>query len=304
MFGNVIMRPGIHLFHKPVGPTSFSVVRGCMEHVAKLPSGRALRMCHGGTLDPFASGLLLILVEPATRLFEHLHAIPKVYDAVVRWGIETDNGDPLGKAIFKGDPTALTAPSLDQALAAMVGWREQVPPLTSNRRVGGERAYARVHRGEDVVLPPSRVYLHSAQWLGHELPARSHLRLTARGGYYVRSLARDLGRALGCGAHLEQLRRLAIGPWNDPGAGKTACVRGVDLLPWAPTRELGDQELGDLRQGKAIARGTIAPGTWALPKGFPDPQSPVCGFRQGRLVFLLKEDGAQLSPLASLPGLP
>src|SRR6266853_1881288 len=98
------MTPGIHLVHKPVGPTSFSIVR-------QLKSAQTdkLKICHGGTFDPFASGLLLILVEPATRLFDYLHAIPKVYEATVRWGIETDNGDPNGRIVSTGDPSRLSS---------------------------------------------------------------------------------------------------------------------------------------------------------------------------------------------------
>ena len=80
------MNPGIHLFHKPAGPTSFSLVQGCSKAAARVPGRRSPRICHGGTLDPFASGLLLILVEPATRLFDYLHAVPKVYQATVAWG--------------------------------------------------------------------------------------------------------------------------------------------------------------------------------------------------------------------------
>src|SRR3712207_6785029 len=97
------MTPGVHLGHKPAGPTSFSVMQAFVETARAAQSQRRLRrVCHGGTLDPFASGLLLILVEPATRLFGYLHAVPKVYEATVRWGIETDNGDPLGRTTFAG----------------------------------------------------------------------------------------------------------------------------------------------------------------------------------------------------------
>src|SRR5271170_3073395 len=103
------MSPGIHLVHKPEGPTSFSLVQARLG-ATEAPEGRRRpRVCHGGTLDPFASGLLLILAEPATRLFDYLHPVPKVYDATVRWGIETDNGDPGGKVTFTGDSSGLNA---------------------------------------------------------------------------------------------------------------------------------------------------------------------------------------------------
>src|SRR5450432_2192834 len=178
------MTPGIYLVHKPVGPTSFSLVQKFKSAQEKLP-----RVCHGGTLDPFACGLLLILVEPATILFGYLHAIPKTYDATVRWGVETDTGDPLGREIFTGDSSALSPVLLDDALKKFIGWHEQIPHATSAKRIDGERAYLKAHRGENVVMPSSKVYLHDAQWLSHDLPRESRLRIIVRGGYYVRALA-------------------------------------------------------------------------------------------------------------------
>lgn len=295
------MTPGVHLFHKPEGPTSFSLVQACLA-AAHARGGRPLKICHGGTLDPFAKGLLLMLVEPATKLFDYLHAVPKVYEATVRWGVETDNGDGLGREVFRGDTSTLSRKRLDEALITFVGWHEQVPPATSNKRVDGERAYAKVHRGEEVVLPPSRVYLHEAQWLSHDLPRESRLRLVVRGGYYVRALARDLGRLLGCGAHLTHLHRTAIGPWSDPGPDKTIELHGRDILPWATTRILSDQDVGDLRQGHTIVTGELLSPDWPMPAGFPDPESPVRGFHQERFCFLLTPEGGRLKLLTALRG--
>src|SRR5688500_4896279 len=127
------MSPGIHLVHKPVGPTSFSV----LESLRSKADGK---VCHGGALDPFASGLLLVLVEPATKLFDYLHDAPKVYEATIRWGVETDNGDPTGRPVVQGESTAPNTPErLEGVLRVFLGWHEQVPPATSNKRVGGER---------------------------------------------------------------------------------------------------------------------------------------------------------------------
>jgi len=296
------MNPGLHLLHKPVGVTSFSVVQGCIEAVRAAQPNRRPRVCHGGTLDPFAHGLLIILVGSATKLFDHLHGVPKAYEATVRWGVETDNGDPLGKPTFTGDASTLTPQQLDEALEMFVGWHDQTPPATSAKRVGGERAYEKAHRGEEVVLPPSRVYLHEAQWLGHDLPRQSRLRIVARGGYYVRALARDLGRRLGCGAHLLTLHRSEIGPYRDPGPDLRTELHGRDLLPWSGIRLLTDQEVGDLRQGRHVPTGTLAPPDWPLPAGFPDPQAPLRGFHLGRLAFLLRQDGGRLRPEATFPG--
>src|SRR5207253_8768711 len=130
--------PGIHLLHKKPGETSFSLVRAFAESTGGAGfagDGRSaqrgaygrLRACHGGALDPFAEGLLLILAGPATRLFELLHPVPKTYEAGIAWGAETDNGDPLGQVVATGDASSLTPPKLDSALIGHLGWREQVP---------------------------------------------------------------------------------------------------------------------------------------------------------------------------------
>ena len=296
------MSPGIHLAHKPVGPTSFSFLRSCIESATTASNTRRPKICHGGTLDPFASGLLLILVEPATRLFDYLHAVPKTYEATLRWGTETDNGDPLGRPISTGDPSGLSPARLDEALATFIGWHDQIPPATSAQRIDGERAYEKVRRGEAVIMPPANVYLHEAHWLDHDLPRSSTLRLTARGGYYVRALARDLGRLLGCGAHLSVLHRTGIGPWSDPGPDRRIELHGRDILPWASVRNLTDQEVGELRQRHSISESTVLPPDWTLPGGFPDPRAPVRGFHRHRLVYLLKNQAGLLKPLTALPG--
>jgi tRNA pseudouridine55 synthase len=288
------MQPGIHLLHKPVGPSSFAIVQGVRPATVSTGGSRP-RMCHGGTLDPFASGLLLLLVGPATRLFDYLHAAPKAYDATIRWGMETDNGDPLGAPTFQGDATHLSPAMLETLMQTFVGWHEQVPPATSAKRIDGERAYLRVQRGEEVQMPASRVYLHEATWLEHDLPRQSTLRLVARGGYYVRALTRDIGRILGCGAHVGSLHRRAIGPWSDPGVGRQVHLQGRELLPWLASRALSDQEVGRLRQRGDIPPGTIAPPDWQLPEGFAEPLPLVRGLHRDKLIYLLATNQATLT---------
>jgi tRNA pseudouridine55 synthase len=297
------MTSGIHLVHKPVGPTSFSIVQGYLDRMPQRPGRRALRVCHGGTLDPFASGLMLILIEPATKLFDHVQGVPKVYRASVRWGIETDNDDPTGKVVATGDASNVTAAQLDAALETFKGWRDQIPPATSNKRVGGERAYVRAHRGEVVALSPSRVYLHQARWISHNLPHESTFELTVRGGYYVRALARDLGRKLGCSAHLSQLTRTAIGPWTDPGPERAVELHGREILPWCRTRLLDDQEVGQLRKGNSIPIGALEPADWSMPAEFVTPATPIRGFHQDRFRFLLREHEHALHPISAFKDL-
>ena len=296
-----MIEAGIHLVHKTVGQSSFDVIRGFKRRAFEAGQ-KKLALGHGGTLDPFADGLLLVLAGQATRLMELLHPLPKTYVAEVAWGVETDTCDlqglPLGDTVVPDFSPA----ALDAALAPFLGWTDQVPPATSAKKIDGEAAYKKAHRGEVVLMKPSRVFLLSARWLGHDLPRRSTLELTCRGGFYVRSLARDLGRVLGCGAHLSALRRTAIGPWADPGEGQEGLLTGADLLPWCPSRRLTDEEAEHLSHGRAIPVGESVPAVWSLPSGFPDPGAPLRALHGERLVALLKpaEDG--LRTFANLRG--
>ena len=350
--------PGIYLIDKPPGPGSTSLVRAFAEEIrAAGVRPDKLPLCHGGALDPFAEGLLLLLAGPATRLMDCLHAIPKTYEATIEWGTETDSGDGFGQPVpvpaanlstltfglnpLVLNPLVLPPAALEAALREQLGWQDQVPPTHSNKRVGGERAYQKAHRGEEVTLPPSRVYLHEARWLDHRssalpqfplaqsplaqsplpqsslpqsslaqssLPAaglrsaaapRSRLQLTCRGGYYVRSLARDLGRALGCGAHLSALRRTAIGPWLCPAAGERTLVAGDRIMPWCPARQLSEREARLVESRQPISRGTLLPPDWPLPPRFPGAEGSLPGVRalfEGRLLALLTEAGDALLP--------
>ena len=295
------MKSGIHLTHKRVGESSFDVVRG-FKRLATEEGLKKFALGHGGTLDPFAEGLLLVLAGQATRLMELMHPLPKTYRAEVAWGVETDTCDHLGVTVSEGDASCLSAALLDASLKPFLGWQEQVPPATCAKKIGGEAAYKKAHRGEVVELEPSRVYLHSARWISHDLPRASILEITCRGGYYVRSLARDLGRALGCGAHLAKLHRTAIGPWSDPGSGNSTLLEGEALIPWCPARVLSDAEAEDLKHGRPIHAGEITVSAWELPEGFPDPGWPVRALHEHRLVALLKEKDGQLWTSANLRG--
>lgn len=216
---------GVWRVHKSPGETSFSRFRATVATL-EAECGLRLRACHGGTLDPFAHGLLLVLVGDWVHAFDALHTLPKTYVADVHWGAETDNGDPTGQVVATAP---LPQGDREAALASFLGWHEQVPPVTSAKKVGGEPAYRKVHRGELVTLAPSRVYLHAARWLIHH-DTFSRLELVCRGGFYVRSLVRDLGRALGSRAHLAALARPRVGPFVDP---RGAPARGGEP-GWTP----------------------------------------------------------------------
>jgi len=296
-----MVEAGIHLVHKTVGQSSFDVIRGFKRRAFEAGQ-KKLALGHGGTLDPFADGLLLVLAGQATRLMELMHPLPKTYLAEVAWGVETDTCDLQGLPLSEGDASRLAPAILETALTPFLGWTEQVPPATSAKKIDGEAAYKKAHRGEVVLMKPSRVFLLSARWIVHDLPRRSTLELTCRGGFYVRSLARDLGRALGSGAHLAALRRTVIGPWADPGLDQERLLTGADLLPWCPSLPLSDEEADHLGHGRAIALGDFQPATWALPEGFPDPGAPLRAMHEGRLVALLKPAEAGLRTFANLRG--
>lgn len=296
-----MIEPGIHLVHKTVGQSSFDVIRGFKRRAFEAGQ-KKLALGHGGTLDPFADGLLLVLAGQATRLMELLHPLPKTYVAEVAWGAETDTCDLLGQVLSEGGAAHLRPEAMDEALAPLLGWTDQVPPATSAKKIDGEAAYRKAHRGEVVLMKPSRVFLLSARWLSHDLPRRSTLELTCRGGFYVRSLARDLGRVLGCGAHLTALRRTAIGPWTDPGEGQERLLTGAALLPWCPSRLLSDEEAGHLAHGRAIPLGSSLPALWPMPEGFPDPGAPLMGLHGDRVVALLRPAEEGLRTFANLRG--
>ncbi|HYW31618.1 MAG TPA: tRNA pseudouridine(55) synthase TruB [Gemmatimonas sp.] len=196
---------GLLYVDKPAGITSHDVVAVVRR------AARSKRVGHAGTLDPFATGLLVLAVGACTRLLPYVLGEPKVYEAVIRFGFETSTDDGTGTATAQAPlPDLHDVPALAAAVTALTGAIAQQPPAFSAKHVNGQRAYALARRGVDVVLPPVAVVVH--EWT---LLAASDERLTVRiscgGGTYVRALARDIGRALGSAAHCESLRRVASG---------------------------------------------------------------------------------------------
>lgn len=216
---------------KPVGPTSHDVVAAARRGLG------TRRVGHTGTLDPFASGLLVLCVGRATRLAEYLSGMDKTYEAVARLGVTTDTLDREGEVVLEREGWAeLDEPQVVEALARLSGEIEQVPPQFSAKKVDGEAMHRRARRGEHVALPPVEVTIHEIALTEMRLP---DVRFTVRcsSGTYVRALARDLGEDLGVGAHLTALRRTAVGGFSANDA--------------VTVDELEDSE--------AVARATIAP---------------------------------------------
>lgn len=199
---------GFLLLDKPPGVSSFQALAPVKRHY------RGVKVGHAGTLDPAASGLLLVGIGHGTRLLEYLEGMPKAYAFTVRFGLASDSYDMEGRVT--GEPArGLAREAVEAALPAFRGRIRQAPPAYSAVKVEGRRAYDLARAGEAVALPPREVEVHSLILIDHD-PAEgvSSLRMECSKGTYVRSLAHDLGDALGCGAVADHIRRLAIGPFR------------------------------------------------------------------------------------------
>jgi tRNA pseudouridine55 synthase len=197
---------GVLVVNKPSGPTSHDIV----AQARRLFGTR--RVGHAGTLDPLASGVLLVLLGEGTKLAPYLTADDKRYRATVAFGRSTDSADAAGTTIDEMElaPGWLTADLLGGALAIERARSEQVPPVFSAIKVDGQRSHRLARRGEAPELPPRSVSVQSLEVIGFE-PDRVVLELCVSKGYYVRSLAHDLGTTLGVPAHLAALERTASG---------------------------------------------------------------------------------------------
>lgn len=197
---------GLLLIDKPAAITSFSVVRRVRRIF------RVKKVGHLGTLDPFATGLLPLALGEATKLAQFLLEEPKTYLATLMLGVETDTQDLTGR--ITGESDNLPEPEdIYRAAHTLVGEIEQVPPRYSAVHHQGERLYKLARRGEEVEAPPRKVTVYRLEIQDMALPQVSIL-VECSKGTYVRTLAHDLGRILGCGAHLVSLTRLAVGPFR------------------------------------------------------------------------------------------
>ena len=243
--------------------------RGLSSHDVVGRVRRALgerRVGHAGTLDPEATGVLVVGVGQATRLMGLLTLDDKRYDACITWGNQTSTDDAEGEVVRSADvPERLADPALATVIVqSLVGECEQQPPAYSAISVDGKRAYARARAGEDVELPTRKITIHEADLLSVESgdPLRWNVSLHVSKGTYVRSIARDLGLSMGTAAHLSRLRRTASGP-----IGIDSCVtleelesrgvEGVQGLAVDPVEALGlpSHELNDYeREAVAVGR--------------------------------------------------
>jgi tRNA pseudouridine55 synthase len=224
---------GLLLVDKPEGPTSHDMA----EIVRRVTGVR--RVGHTGTLDPFASGLLLLCVGWATRLAEYLTPLPKIYRGVIRLGERTDSDDRTGTVIGRSDDwRKLDAAAIRRVLEAQVGEIEQLPPAFSAKKLSGRRAYSLARAGGEVDLKPQRVTVRSIELRDLSLPDVC-VEVACSSGTYIRAIARDVGEALGVGGHLAELRRLRIGEFSVDAAIQLDRDISADELPSRPAGELG-----------------------------------------------------------------
>ena len=211
---------GVLPIDKPLGWTSFDVVA-----VARRSLG-AKRVGHGGTLDPLATGVLPLLVGGATKFADRLHTASKVYAALVTFGQETATDDREGAATREAELPAVSRDELDSMLEAFRGPQAPVPPAYAAVKVDGRRAYARARSGETVELSARSVTVERLAIASWE-PPDLRLLVVCSTGTYIRSLARDIGRAAGSAAHLGGLRRLAVGALTIEDAQTVERLRGT-----------------------------------------------------------------------------
>jgi tRNA pseudouridine55 synthase len=202
---------GLVIVDKPGGMTSHDVV----SRVRRL--ARTRRVGHAGTLDPMATGVLVLGVEKATRLLGHLTLTRKAYDATIRLGESTVTDDAEGEVVSSADASGLSLDSVRTQISNLTGEIMQVPSAVSAIKINGQRSYARVRSGEDVTLPARPVTVFSFDLLASRVVGTSldlDVSVRCSSGTYIRALARDLGAALGVGGHLTALRRTAVGAFT------------------------------------------------------------------------------------------
>ncbi|MBI3911864.1 MAG: tRNA pseudouridine(55) synthase TruB [Armatimonadetes bacterium] len=259
---------GVLNVDKPTGMTSHDVVAAARRALG------IRRVGHSGTLDPAATGVLLLCLGPATRLVEYLHALPKTYVAQAMLGIATDTQDVSGQVVAEADASAVTETLVREALGRFQGEIWQTPPMVSALKVGGRRLYERARAGEEVPREPRRVTIHSLSLDRFEPGPRACLWLTVTcsSGTYIRTLVDDLGRALSCGATLVSLRRTAIGQFRVKDA-----VRLADLGALAASSELAARVVPLAAALAHLSAITLPPAASARVRhGEPIPAPPDC----------------------------
>jgi tRNA pseudouridine55 synthase len=257
---------GLVLVDKPVGPSSFAVVK-------RLRSRYGVKAGHAGTLDPLASGLLLVLLGPATRLARYLVGLDKRYETEIRLGLRTTTGDGEGEVV---EETPL--PKLEE-IEALEGEIELRVPQASAVKIEGERAYRLQRRGVAVEMPTRRSTIRTLRVVRFA-PPLLELDVTVSSGTYIRALADHLG------GHCRTIRRTAVGPFRVEDADEETVLAPLAALVTLPERPLDGTEAGRIRQGRPV------PGS---------EEGPVALHFAGQLVAVARGDGDELRPETVFP---
>jgi len=258
---NAATAPGVLNLDKPTGVTSRAVV----DRVAR--PLRGVKVGHAGTLDPLASGVLVVCVGAATRLIEFVQRMPKTYRTVIRLGATSDTLDADGHVVAVASPRVPKESEVLAALAGQVGTIGQRPPAFSALKVAGRRAYDLARAGLEVDLAPRPVTIDRIDLLGYRWP-RLELKIACGGGTFIRSIARDVGEALGCGGLVEVLVRTRIGPYTqadaiDPMALTAGSIPGL-LRPAAeavaalPAVRISAGGVATIARGRALGPRELA----------------------------------------------
>jgi tRNA pseudouridine55 synthase len=288
---------GVLVCDKPAGMTSHDVV----GRVRRLAGQR--RVGHGGTLDPPATGVLVLALGRATRLLPFLPMEPKRYLARIAFGAETDTLDASGTVTATADAAGVDEPAVRGALGGFLGPQAQVPPMVSAVKVGGERLYAKARRGESVERATRPIVVHALELVDFAAGERPEatVAVTCSGGTYVRSLAADLGRALGTLAHLAALRRTAVGRFTErdahtlpalealAAAGPAdAAAAGLARVVLSPAQAFSSIAARSLSAGETAA---LTTGATLAPTGRAEPVAALAP--DGRLVAVIQDDAGR-----------
>ncbi|MFD4959336.1 tRNA pseudouridine(55) synthase TruB [Microbacterium sp. NPDC058389] len=292
---------GILLVDKPQGITSHDVVARARRALGTRKIG------HAGTLDPMATGLLVLGVEGATRLLTFVVGLDKTYEATIRLGVSTDTDDADGQTVATVDASSLDSARIAERITPLTGRISQVPSTYSAIKVDGRRAYDLARAGEDVQLKAREVTVSRFDVLAERRPSTSSgtggvvdldVVVDCSSGTYIRSLARDLGAALGVGGHLTALRRTRIGPFDVARAAAVDAIADAPLLAPAEAAaavlgrfDVTADEARDLRHGKRLAGAAVR--LAADPTAAIDPD--------GVLVGIVERRGADVKSAMNMP---
>ncbi len=295
---------GVTVIDKPGGVTSHDVVNRVRRHFG------VKRVGHAGTLDPMATGVLVVCVGSATRIIEYLPTEPKVYEAAVTFGMRTDTQDVTGNVLDRNDASRLEARSVEAALAEFVGPIMQTPPMVSALQIGGKRLYALARQGTTVERTPRPITVHRLCLrdfvTGSHPVARISVECSA--GTYVRTLAADIGDRLGCGAVLSELRRTRVGAFGIHEAQSLDAV--PDLMPieralsHLPFAEIADGAWADMLSGRSIDCPSAMERSANGPTSSPDaaPDGPIALVRRdGEGYAVVRIEGGRLHPIKVMP---